>query len=137
MKYVLMEGVTKERAGELSRAMAEKCYEASRLMALNTDFSRAFRILGGFVGAFGNPTFCESEDFKKRVQLFLAASQGIGRNKQEARVIMRFCLDAIRASFFAYCGIFRVRDDAYSGSIPILTLVDNWLSREDSTLEDF
>lgn len=136
MKYVRMEGVTEERAGELSRAMAEKCYEASRLMALNTDFSRAFRILGGFVGAFGNTEFCESEDFTKCVKMFLAASQGIGRNKQEARVIMRFCLDAIRASF-SYCGIFRVRDDAYSGSIPILTLVDNWLAREDSTLEDF
>lgn len=136
MRYVLMKGVTEERAGELSRAMAEKCYEASRLMDLNTDFSCAFRILGGFVGAFGNMTFCESEDFTKCVQMFLAASQGIGRNKQEARVIMRFCLDAIRASFSDY-RIFRVRDDAYSSSLSILTWVDNWLAREDSTLEDF
>lgn len=52
MKYVLMKGVTEERAGELSRAMAEKCYEASRLMSLNTDFSRAFRILGCNQGKF-------------------------------------------------------------------------------------
>lgn len=88
------------------------------------------------MGAFSNPAFCESADFMKAVKLFLEASQGLGRSKKEARVIMRFCLDAIRGSF-PYCGVFRVREDAYSSSIPILTWVDNWLVRDDSTLEDF
>nr|DAY01572.1 MAG TPA: hypothetical protein [Caudoviricetes sp.] len=36
---------------------------------------------------------------------------------------MRFCLDAIRVSFSDYV-IFRVRNDGYSNSIPILT----WLT---------
>lgn len=43
MEYVIMEGVTVD----FSRAMAEKCYEASRLMALNTDFPALLGFLEG------------------------------------------------------------------------------------------
>lgn len=135
MKFVIVEGSNRERVSKLSTAMADKCYEASRLMSEKSDFSRAFWILGRFVGALGSPTFCESDDIMKRVQLFLAASQSLGRSKSESRIIMRFCLDAIRASF-SDSYIFRVRDDFYYSSIPILIWVDNWLAREDSTLEE-
>ena len=133
MKYVLMEGVTRERAAEVSKTMAEKCYAAARIMPANSDFSRAFRILGSFVGALGNPTFCDSTDFRKCVYLFLAATQGLGRNKKEARILMRFCIDAIRELDSI---MFRIREDSYSESIPVLTFVDNWLACDDSTLED-
>nr|DAY01571.1 MAG TPA: hypothetical protein [Caudoviricetes sp.] len=74
MKYVIMEGVNKEQVYKLSKAMVEKCYEASRLMSVKSDFSRAFLVLGGFVGAIGNPEFCEKEDFTKCVQFFFVGS---------------------------------------------------------------
>ena len=135
MKFVIAEGVNRERVSKLSTAMAEKCYEASRLMNEKSDFSQAFKILGRFVGVFGIPTFCETDDITKRVHLFLAASQSLGRSKSEARIVMRFCLDAIRASF-SDSDIFRVRVDSHNSSIPILTWVDNWFACEGSTLED-
>lgn len=134
MKYVLMDAVTRDRAWDISKVMADRCYEVARTMSSNSDFYRAFMILGTFVGALGNSEFCES-NFTDCLRLFLAGAQGLGRNKKEARVVMRFCLDAIRASFLDNV-IFRVREDSYSNSIPVLTWVDNWFAIENSTLED-
>lgn len=135
MKFVLKNGVTREQATELAKAMFEKCYLTSQSMAANSEFSHAFRILSGLVGAFANIEFCEAEIFIQHVRLFLAASQGLGRSRKEGRILMHYCIDAIRDTFPNY-GIFRVRDDSYSASISILTYLDNWLACEDSKLDD-
>lgn len=135
MKFVLKNGVTREQAAELAKAMFEKCYLTSQNMATNSEFSHAFRILSGLVGAFANIKFCEAETFVQHVRLFLAASQGLGRSRKEGRILMHYCINEICDTFPDY-SIFRVRDDSYSASIPILSYLDNWLACEDSKLED-
>jgi len=135
MKFVIKSGVRKENAEDLAKAMFETCYNVSQRIKGKTDISRAFKILAGFVGVFGNSEFCESSNFKEIVKFFLSATQGLGRNKSEGRILMHYCIDVIILEFPDF-GIFRVQKDNFTTSIPILTFIDNWLSCENSTLED-